>query len=85
MVVALKMARESKVRQWASETDLARFHTTTWSWSWGSSARLDQWVKLAATTPLTSSSTTPLAPERERNTSASAQARATSMARRWHS
>ena len=79
------MARESKVRQRPSETLRARFHTTTWSCSWGSSARLDQWVKLAATTPQMSSSTIPLAPERERNTSASAQARATSMARRWHS
>ncbi len=72
VVVALNRPRESSVRHRPSASDLARFHTTTWSCSWGSSARLDQWVKLAATTPATSSSTMPLAPERERKTSFSA-------------
>ena len=71
-MVALNSARESSVRHRPSESDWARFHTTTCECSWGSSARLDQWVKLAATTPATSSSTMPLAPERERNTSFSA-------------
>ena len=72
VVVALYSARESRVRQRPSEVHLARFQINRWSCSWGSSARLAQWVKLAATTPSTSSSTTPLVPERERNTSASA-------------
>ena len=50
----------------------ARLATTTWSWSWGSPALESQWVKAAATTPSTSSWTTPLVPEREWNTSRSA-------------
>ena len=48
-----------------SETDLARFQTTTWSCSWGSSSLLVKWVKEVAMTPVTSSSTMPPAPERE--------------------
>jgi hypothetical protein len=73
-VVALNRARESRVRHRPSDTDRARFHTTTWSCSWGSSARLAQWVNAAATAPVTSSSTIPLVPDLDRNTCASAQA-----------
>ena len=72
VVTALYRARESSVRQRPSELHLARAQTSRWSCSWGSSERLAQWLKLTATTPCTSSSTTPLVPDRERITSASA-------------
>ena len=72
MVVALKMALESSVLHLPSETDLARFQTTTCSCNWQSSALLVKWVKDAATTPVTSSETIPFVPDREQNTSRSA-------------
>ena len=47
VVVALKIALLSRVRHLPSETDRARFQTTTWSCSWGWSALLVKWVKAA--------------------------------------
>ncbi len=72
VVVALKMALESRVLHLLSDTDFPRFQTTTWLCSWGSSARLVKWVKEAAMTPVMSSSTIPFLPEREWNSSFSA-------------
>ena len=68
----LNRPRLSSVRHLPSESERARLATTTWSWSWGSPALESQWVNAAATTPSTSSWTTPLVPEREWKTSRSA-------------
>ena len=68
----LNRPRLSSVRHLPSETERARLATTTWSWSWGSPALESQWVNATATTPSTSSWTTPLVPEREWKTSRSA-------------
>ena len=72
MTTLLNRPRESSVRHCPSETDRARLATTTWSWSWGSPALESKWVNAAATTPSTSSWTTPFLPEREWKTSRSA-------------
>ena len=71
----------SRVRQRPSETERARLNTTACVCSCGSSARDDQCVKAVTTTPVTSSSTTPPLPERERKTFASAKESTTSTAR----